>query len=213
MQKLLLVEDDPALQFTIQTALEATKANLPVYVSDFSDADLLVHAMAVSQQPDGNWVAYEVSQMDAKADETYSHIWMTSWDGKRTLALTGRGEESETAPRFSPDGHYLAFLSDRGEGEADKDDEAVDQVWLMDRAGGEATKLTVYLGRQQRVGGSVAFVAVCSICLPAVEPHSASSEPQEIEQTSHPSLAAAWTAAPMSCDQYMRMVAAFPVAA
>ncbi len=96
--------------------------------------------------PDGNWVAYEVSQMDAKADENYSHIWMTSWDGKRTLALTGRGQESETAPRFSPDGHYLAFLSDRGEGEENKDDEAVDQVWLMDRAGGEASKLTSFKG-------------------------------------------------------------------
>ena len=96
--------------------------------------------------PDGNWVAYEVSQMDAKADENYSHIWMTSWDGKRTLALTGRGQESETAPRFSPDGHYLAFLSDRGEGEENKDDEATDQVWLMDRAGGEASKLTAFKG-------------------------------------------------------------------
>ncbi len=96
--------------------------------------------------PDGNWVAYEVSQMDAKADETYSHVWMTSWDGKRTLAMTGRGQESESAPRFSPDGRWLAFLSDRGEGEDEKDDAATDQVWLMDRAGGEATKLTSLKG-------------------------------------------------------------------
>jgi dipeptidyl aminopeptidase/acylaminoacyl peptidase len=96
--------------------------------------------------PDGGWVAYEVSQMDAKQDAGYSHIWMTSWDGRRTLALTGRGQESETAPRFSPDGHWLAFLSDRGEGEAEQDENATDQVWLMDRAGGEATRLTNFKG-------------------------------------------------------------------
>ena len=31
--------------------------------------------------PDGNWIAYSVEQMNAKDDESYSHIWMTSFDG------------------------------------------------------------------------------------------------------------------------------------
>lgn len=94
--------------------------------------------------PDGNWIVYSVAQMDAKADETFTHLWMTSFDGKRTLQLTGRARESETAPRFSPDGRTIAFLSDRSDGK-DKDD-AVVQVWLMDRAGGEARRLTDFKG-------------------------------------------------------------------
>ncbi|HWA91839.1 MAG TPA: S9 family peptidase [Rhizomicrobium sp.] len=94
--------------------------------------------------PDGNWVAYSVSQMSAADDEDYSHIWMTSWDGKRQVQLTARPKESESSPRFSPDGRFLAFLSDRSDGK--DDDDAVDQVWLMDRAGGEAQRITSFKG-------------------------------------------------------------------
>ena len=85
--------------------------------------------------PAGQWVAYTVSGTDVAADKAYSHIWMTSWDGARTVQLTGRAKESENTPRFSPDGKWLAFVSARG-GEKDWD-----QLWLMDRAGGEGKPL------------------------------------------------------------------------
>ncbi len=86
--------------------------------------------------PDGQWVAYTVAGTDVAADKGYSHIWMTSWDGLRAIQLTNRHGESETTPRFSPDGHWLAFVSGRGSegGEA--------QLWIMDRAGGEGRKLS-----------------------------------------------------------------------
>jgi dipeptidyl aminopeptidase/acylaminoacyl peptidase len=61
---------------------------------------------------------------------------MTSWDGKRTLQLTSRKEESESTPRWSPDGRYLAFISSRD------DKKERDQLWLLDRTGGEARQLT-----------------------------------------------------------------------
>lgn len=61
---------------------------------------------------------------------------MTSWDGSRTLQLTNRKNESETTPRWSPDGHYLAFISSR------EDKNERDQLWLLDRTGGEARQLT-----------------------------------------------------------------------
>ena len=60
---------------------------------------------------------------------------------------------------------------------------------------------------------ATADAAVDSICCAAVAPQLASSAPQEMLQTSQPSEAAFWTAVPMSCDQYMRMVAGWPVAA
>ncbi len=60
---------------------------------------------------------------------------MTSWDGARAIQLTNRTGESESAPRFSPDGHWLAFVSGRG-AEAGET-----QLWIMDLAGGEGRKL------------------------------------------------------------------------
>src|SRR5206468_8126248 len=86
--------------------------------------------------PSGRWVAYEVASVDSKADKSFTHLWMTSWDGDRTVQLTNRDKESETNPRWSPDGRYLAFISSRG----DKHDN--DQLWLLDRTGGEARPLT-----------------------------------------------------------------------
>ena len=90
-------------------------------------------------QPDpaGAWVAYAVGTTDVAADKGQSHIWMTSWDGARTVQLTNRAGESESSPRFSPDGHWLAFVS----GRAQTAPQTGDQLWLMDRAGGEGRAL------------------------------------------------------------------------
>ena len=101
-----------------------------------SDLDNLKTVSSPAIDPAGNWVAYAVESVDAKADKTFSHIWMTSWDGARTVQLTNREKESEGTPRWSPDGRYLAFISSR----TDKHDN--DQLWLLDRTGGEARPLT-----------------------------------------------------------------------
>jgi dipeptidyl aminopeptidase/acylaminoacyl peptidase len=90
--------------------------------------------------PDGAWVSYQVAQADKAADKTYTHLWMSRFDGTRTLQLTNRAKESETHARFSPDGQWIAFIS--GRANEDKDD----QLWLMDRAGGEAQKITDFKG-------------------------------------------------------------------
>jgi dipeptidyl aminopeptidase/acylaminoacyl peptidase len=89
--------------------------------------------------PDGAWVAYTVSTPDVKEDSDDSDIWMTSWDGQQSVRLT-TSKDSETTPRWSPDGKYLAFLSDRG------DEKEVDQLWVLPRAGGEAEKITEFKG-------------------------------------------------------------------
>ena len=85
--------------------------------------------------PDGAWVAYTVSVPDTVEDDENSDIWMASWDGTRNVRLTSN-KAGEHAPRWSPDGRYLTFLSDRD------DARKVDQVWLLDRSGGEAERLS-----------------------------------------------------------------------
>ena len=86
----------------------------------------------VQLSPDGGSVAFTVSEIDAERDDYRTTIW---------LAPTGAGEPRryshgpahDTAPRWSPDGRRLAFLSDRDGGQP--------QLYLLP-TGGEARRLT-----------------------------------------------------------------------
>jgi len=88
--------------------------------------------------PDGGWVAYTVSTIDSAKDKSDNDVWMTSWDGATTIRVTS-SPESESTPRWSPDGRYLAFLSGRQEGKGA-------QIWLLDRRGGEAQRVSQLRG-------------------------------------------------------------------
>ena len=76
--------------------------------------------------PDGAGVAYLVTSYDRESDESRSALWMANWAGDASVQLT-RGE-SVSEPRFSPDGHYLSFLSARPSGDRT-------QLWVLDRRG------------------------------------------------------------------------------
>jgi len=94
----------------------------------------------VQLSPDGKWVAYTLNTTDAAADKSDTDVWITSWDGKQHMRMT-TSTESESSPRWSPDGKYLSFLSSRP-GKAKGN-----QVWLLDRSGGEAQQFTDVKGR------------------------------------------------------------------
>src|SRR4051812_47253394 len=85
--------------------------------------------------PEGKWVAYTVTRLDAKEDASDADIYMAPLAGGPALRLTA-SPKAERSPRWSPDGRWLAFLSGR-EGKKT-------QVWLMSREGGEAVRLTDY---------------------------------------------------------------------
>ena len=101
-------------------------------------AEDVYHIREVSDpqmSPEGSWVAYTVASADTAEDQNNRDVWMASWDGRRNVQLTS-SSSSEHTPRWSPDGRYLTFLSSRD------DAREVDQLWLLDRAGGEATRIT-----------------------------------------------------------------------
>ncbi len=93
--------------------------------------------------PDGQWIAYVVTGTDTAKDKHKSSIWMASWDGKQHVQLTGSGDAS--SPKWSPDGKYISFVSSLarvGEDAGEDDDDRDGQIYLLDRRGGEAKKLT-----------------------------------------------------------------------
>ena len=83
--------------------------------------------------PDGQWVAYSVRTRILKDDKNEQRLWMVSTRGGDPIPMTAEGVSS-SHPRWSPDGKYLAFLSARNNGKT--------QVWLLNRFGGEAERLT-----------------------------------------------------------------------
>ncbi len=139
--------------------------------------DDLAKLRAVSDpqvSPDGKWVAYVVGTTDAEKDTHDSDLWMVSWDGTQQIRLTSTTESRERAPRWSPDGKYLAFLAARGTEEEKKKGA---QVWLLNRAGGEAQQLT------DIKGGVSAFVwspDSSRLCL-VVDDFDPSSDPEKLE--------------------------------
>ncbi len=113
-------------------AFSQAPAKRPVTVND------LFHLRTVRDvqlSPDGEWVAYVVAVLDSAKDRGGSDLYLTSWDGSRTVQLTFTSE-GESNPRWSPDGRYLSFVASRG------DSRSGGQIWLLDRSGGEAQKLT-----------------------------------------------------------------------
>ncbi|MFP4200315.1 MAG: S9 family peptidase [Clostridia bacterium] len=82
--------------------------------------------------PDGSRVVYCVLERDLEADETRSNLYLADLDGSSPRRLT-TAKAKDTAPRWSPDGERIAFLSDR---------DGKNHVWVINADGGEAAKLT-----------------------------------------------------------------------
>ena len=115
------------------SAAEPAKFSLDDFgrIANVDDLDL---------SPDGAWVVYSVSEANFEADSAQSDLWRARWDGGGKRRLTHTPDSDEYQPAVSPDGRWIAFLSDRG------DEDAETQVWVMPSDGGEAEALTSFPG-------------------------------------------------------------------
>ena len=82
--------------------------------------------------PDGKSVAFTVTATDLGRARRTSHIWRMDPEGRELLQMTAN-DKGESAPRFSPDGKWISFISAR-DGEAN--------LYLLPTGGGEARQLT-----------------------------------------------------------------------
>ena len=85
--------------------------------------------------PDGKRVVYTISDavMTPDKSEFVTQIWLATTDGRENFQLTFN-EKSSTNPKWSPDGNWIAFTSNR------KDNK--NNLFLLPMRGGEAEQIT-----------------------------------------------------------------------
>ena len=84
--------------------------------------------------PDGRRVAFVVTTLSEEKDEYSSNIWLVEVAGGEPRRFT-TGPKRDTAPRWSPDGSHIAFISDR-------EPKKKGQLYVISVNGGEPVRLT-----------------------------------------------------------------------
>jgi dipeptidyl aminopeptidase/acylaminoacyl peptidase len=114
--------------------------------------DYLAYEFAGDPQmsPDGSLVAYVVTKIDRARNRRVSSIWLAAIDAGRAPWQFTTSPQSSNSPRWSPDGHSLAFLSSRETGDAPAGNAPAtaggeagrSQIFVLSMSGGEAARLT-----------------------------------------------------------------------
>ena len=129
----------------VPQALVAQRAMQP------NDWHRLTTVSQPAMSPDGKVVAFTVTTVNEKENKRHSEVWVVPAAGGDPVRYTAPAFESRN-PRFSPDGKYLFFNSQRPGGSGN--------TWAirMDAPSGEATQLTDWpSGSWTRDGKFAAF--------------------------------------------------------
>jgi len=97
--------------------------------------------------PDGNSVVIATERPDWDQQIFRGDLWLYDDHAKSLIPLTQSGHDSE--PKWSPDGKWIAFLSDRktesgkgGDSDSNSNEDAPSQIYLISPHGGEAIRST-----------------------------------------------------------------------
>lgn len=88
---------------------------------------------------DGKSVVFVLSKADFEESKYRTDLYLASVETGEVRQLTFSNED-ERNPKFSPDGKFIAFISNRKSDPQEK--ETKNQIWLLPVDGGEAFKLT-----------------------------------------------------------------------
>ena len=106
------------------------------------DQSMEMHSVnAPSISPDGARVVYEQTRTDWDANAFETDLWLADVAGATSHLLTTTGHSSNNAG-WSPDGKWIAFLSDRSGYAAQVSSGQAAGGWVMPGNGGEAQQLT-----------------------------------------------------------------------
>ncbi len=130
------------------------QAGGPTHVATLEESLSRTDIRAPAISPDGSRVAYLRSETDWKQNEFVWQLWLADVASGTSVQLT-RGKKSAGIAEWSPDGHWLAFVTERAttavepvttadtNGDTKEESEpAAKQVWLLSSRGGEAWQLT-----------------------------------------------------------------------
>lgn len=137
---------------SLSTVLNLKAASLPFRIQEINQAaksgwtadDIVMSEQASSVQisPDCQWMVWVKSVPDKEKDKYVSHLILSNLKEKKEIQLT-RGTDGVSDPKWSPDGHLIAFSTSRKSEDSDKD-AADSQLWLINPFGGEPWKLTTF---------------------------------------------------------------------
>ena len=86
--------------------------------------------------PDGRTVAFVAFGLDEETNDYTASIWLVPVDGSEPARRFTGGPKQDLAPRWSPDGTHIAFVSNRDEELKAK------QLYVIPVSGGEPQRLT-----------------------------------------------------------------------
>ncbi|MEM7118341.1 MAG: S9 family peptidase [Chloroflexota bacterium] len=134
---------------------------MPVRKSQLVQAEDLYRLQPVSSceiSPDGTAVVYSVQRVDPETEKKFSNLWLAP-TGRGAAQQFTYGNQVDSQPKFSPNGRFIAFLSNRGNTNKPA------QLYIIPVNGGEARPVS-------NIKGSIGHFAwspdgtqfVCAVC-------------------------------------------------
>jgi dipeptidyl aminopeptidase/acylaminoacyl peptidase len=107
----------------------------------FMDVIEMCSVGGTAVSPDGRWLLHTLTVPDWKSAKSYSDIYLVSIDRgvESSRQMTFTKGKNEATPRWSRDGRFFVFASNR---EAPESKSSQNQLYMMRPDGGEAMKIT-----------------------------------------------------------------------